>query len=495
VTLAALALAIALGAEAPPAAPPTVRVGSKTFTESVVLGELAAQLAASAGARAEHRAALGGTRVVWEALRRGEIDVYPDYTGTLWREILGEAPRDLAALRAALAREGAGATASLGFEDNYAIGMRRDVAARLGVRRISDLERFPRLRFGFTNEFLDRSDGWPALRARYRLPQEDVRGLDHDLAYRAIEEGAIDTTDLYSTDAELRRRDLAVLEDDRRAFPVYQAVLVYRLDLAARAPAALAAIRRLEGRISADEMIDLNARAQLDRVPAPEVAASFLRAKLDVRPTVAADGLLRRVLRRTAEHLALVAVALSAAIVAAVPLGIWAARRRRAGRIVLGVVGVVQTVPSLALLVFMIPLLGIGARPAIAALFLYALLPIVRGTHAGLTGIAPELREAAASLGLPPRARLRLIDLPLALPHVLSGVKTSAVITVGTATLGALIGAGGYGQPILTGVRLASVPLILEGAVPAALLALAVQGAFDLVERGLVPRGLRGANG
>jgi len=241
-------------------------------------------------------------------------------------------------------------------------------------------------------------------------------------------------------------------------------------------------------------MIDLNARAQLDRVPAPEVAAAFLRAKLDVRPAVAADGLLRRVLRRTAEHLALVAVALSAAIVAAVPLGIWAARRRRAGRIVLGVVGVVQTVPSLALLVFMIPLLGIGARPAIAALFLYALLPIVRGTHAGLTGIAPELREAAASLGLPPLARLRLIDLPLALPHVLSGVKTSAVITVGTATLGALIGAGGYGQPILTGVRLASVPLILEGAVPAALLALAVQGAFDLVERGLVPRGLRGAN-
>jgi osmoprotectant transport system permease protein len=322
-----------------------------------------------------------------------------------------------------------------------------------------------------------------------------VRGLDHDLAYRAIEEGAIDATDLYSTDAELRRRDLAVLEDDRRAFPEYQAVLVYRLDLAARAPDALAAIRRLEGRISTDEMIDLNARAQLDRVPAPEVAAAFLAAKLGVRPAVAADGLAHRVLRRTAEHLALVAVALSAAIVVAVPLGIWAARRRRAGRIILGVVGVVQTVPSLALLVFMIPLLGIGARPAIAALFLYALLPIVRGTYAGLTGIAPELREAAASLGLPQLARLRLIDLPLALPNVLSGVKTSAVITVGTATLGALIGAGGYGQPILTGVRLASVPLILEGAVPAALLALAVQGAFDLVERGLVPRGLRGASG
>ena len=220
-TLAALALAIALGA----GAPPTVWVGSKSFTESVVLGELAAQLAASAGARVEHRAALGGTRVVWEALRRGDIDVYPDYTGTLWREILGEAPGDLAALRAALARHGIGATSSLGFEDTYAIGMRRDAAARLGVRRLSDLERFPHVRFGFTNEFLDRSDGWPALRARYRLPQQDVRGLDHDLAYRAIEEGAIDATDLYSTDAELRRGDLAVLEDDRHAFPEYLSLI------------------------------------------------------------------------------------------------------------------------------------------------------------------------------------------------------------------------------------------------------------------------------
>jgi osmoprotectant transport system permease protein len=491
VTVLPLALAVALtgGPSAGPA--PLVRTGSKTFTESIVLGELAAQLAASSGARAEHRAALGGTRVVWEALRRGEIDAYPEYTGTLWRELLGEAPGDLAALRTALARLGLGATASLGFEDNYAIGMRRDVAARLGVQRISDLEMIPRLRLGFTNEFLDRSDGWPALRTRYRLPQVDVRGLDHDLAYRALEEGAIDATDLYSTDAELRRRDLAVLEDDRHAFPEYDAVFVYRLDLAARAPEALAAIRRLEGRIPATRMIDMNARAQLDRVPAPEVAAAFLHAELGIAAPLARDGLLRRVLRRTLEHLALVAIALAAAIVVAVPLGIWAARRRAAGRIVLGVVGLVQTIPSLALLVFMIPLLGIGARPAIAALFLYALLPIVRGTHAGLTGMPPELREAAGSLGLPAAARLRLIDLPLALPHVLSGVKTSAVITVGTATLGALIGAGGYGQPILTGVRLASVPLILEGAIPAALLALGVQGAFDLAERWLVPRGLR----
>jgi osmoprotectant transport system permease protein len=429
---------------------------------------------------------------VWEALLRGEVDLYPDYTGTLAREILAaDAPADEAALRAALARHGVAMTRPLGFEDKYAIGVRRDVATRLGLSRVSDLVRHPRLRLGFTNEFMDRADGWPALRARYRLPQRDVRGLEHDLAYGALAAGGIDVTDVYTTDPEIRRRDLVLLEDDLGAFPEYHAVFVHRADLARRAPAALAAVRRLEGSIPADEMTGLNARAQLERVPPEEVAAEFLRAALGVAPRFTVERGPARILRRTAEHLALVAAALAAAIAVAIPLGVAAALRPGAGRLILGAVGVVQTVPSLALLVFMIPLLGIGARPAIAALFLYGLLPIVRNAHAGIAGIAPELREAAVALGLPARARLLRVELPLAAPAILAGVKTSAVITVGTATLGALVGAGGYGQPILTGIRLASVPLILEGAVPAALLALATQGAFDLAERWLVPRGLR----
>jgi osmoprotectant transport system permease protein len=139
----------------------------------------------------------------------------------------------------------------------------------------------------------------------------------------------------------------------------------------------------------------------------------------------------------------------------------------------------------------MIPLLGIGGPPAIAALFLYSLLPIIRNTHAGLTNIAPELIESADALGLTPGQRLRLIELSLAGRTILAGIKTSAVINIGTATLGALIGAGGYGQPILTGIRLDDTALILQGAIPAALLALAAQGTFELVERAVVPRGLR----
>lgn len=487
-----LAALLAVLLLAPPRGAP-VRVASKQFTESVLLGELAAQLARDAGATVEHRGGLGGTRVLWEALQRGDVDLYPEYSGTLLREILaGERLPDAAALGAALAARGVALTAPLGFENTYALGMRRARARALGVRRISDLASHPGLRLAFTNEFLDRADGWPALRERYRLPQQGVRGLDHDVAYHALAEGEIDVTDLYSTDAEIRQYDLEVLEDDLRAFPEYQAHFVYRLDLAARAPEALAAVRRLEGRLSAEEMSGLNARARLDRVPAPEVASAFLGERLGVRAVARQAGLPRRVLERTGEHLALVGIAVGLAIALAIPLGIWAARHPRGGRVVLGVAGVIQTIPSLALLVVMLPLLGIGARPAIAALVLYGLLPIVRNTHAGLTGIAPDLRESAEALGLSPGARLRLIELPLAAGAILAGVKTSAVIGVGTATLGALIGAGGYGQPILTGIRLASTPLILEGAVPAALLALGVEALFNLAERRLVSRGLRG---
>lgn len=471
-----------------------VRVGSKAFTESIVLGDLAAQLVRNAGGPAEHRRSLGGTRVLWEALRRGEIDVYPDYTGTLEREILAnDAPAGARGLEAALARMDVAISGSLGFEDRYAIGVRREVAARLGLTRISDLARHPGLRLGFTNEFMDRADGWPALRARYRLPEARVRGLEHDVAYGALRAGELDATDVYTTDPEIRRQDLVVLEDDLHAFPDYEAVLVYRVDLRRRAPRALAAMLRLEGRIPAEEMARMNERAQVGRIDPEVVAAEFLASALGIAAAPSPEGAIVRILRRTREHLELVAIALLAAIACAIPLGIVSARRPAVGRVILAVVGVVQTVPALALLVFMIPLVGIGAAPAIAALFLYALLPIVRNVHAGLTGIAPEIRDAALALGMPARARLRRVELPLAAPAILAGVRTSAVITVGGATLGALVGAGGYGQPILAGVRLASVPLILEGAVPAALLAIAVERVFGLVERAVVSPGLRAA--
>ena len=471
-------------------------VGSKPFTENVILGELVTQLARVQGAPAIHQRELGGTRVLWNALLRGDLDAYPEYTGTISQEILaGENVVGEEAIRVAVAQLGVMMSRPLGFNNTYALGMREPLADSLGIDTISDLIKHPHLVFGFSNEFMDRGDGWPSLRDSYSLPHQNVRGLQHDLAYRGIETEAIDVMDMYSTDAEIEYYQLRTLRDDLAHFPSYNAVVLYRADLAERAPEAVTSMLRLEGRISDRLMTRLNARAkppaEIDRVPEARVAADFLASALNVNSEVAEKTLVKRLQQRTGEHLTLVAVSLAAAILIAVPLGVLSARLPRLGQLILGATGVIQTIPALALLVFMIPLFGINEPPAIAALFLYSLLPIVRNTYTGLHDIPIQLRESAEALGLPGSVRLRRVELPLASRSILAGIKTSAVINVGFATIGAFIGAGGYGQPILTGLRLDDITLIMEGAVPAAVLALLVQGFFELSERVFVPRGLR----
>jgi osmoprotectant transport system permease protein len=468
-----------------------VRVGSKAFTESVILGELATQLGNDSGVPTIHRSQLGGTRVLWEALLAGQIDIYPEYTGTVVQELIPGTPGDTESIESALRRRGIGMTRPLGFNDTYALGVPEALARQLSLRSITDLRQYPLLRFGFSNEFLNRRDGWPALKAVYALPQANVTGLDHDLAYRAVSSGSIDVVDLYSTDAEIKFYHLRVLDDDRHVFPAYEAVYLYRLELLERAPAAIKAITRLQGAIDASQMTEMNALTKLQKIPEANVASQFLLAQFQINSTPQVNGMAAQLLLRTREHLLLVGVSLAASIIVAIPLGVIAFFWPRVGQIILALVAVIYTIPSLALLVFMIPLLGIGTLPAIVALFLYGLLPIVRNTHSGLSGIAPGLRESAIVLGLSPGARLLKIELPLAAPSILAGIKTAAVINVGTATIGALIGAGGYGQPILTGIRLADNRLILLGAVPAAVLALMVQGGFGLLEKYVVPRGLR----
>ncbi len=480
---------------------PRVTVGSKKFTESVILGEMMGHLATAAGAEAAHRRELGGTRVLWNALCSGDLDAYPEYTGTITEEIFaGRRFDDKASLRAALSAVGMRMTEPLGFNNTYALGLNKSTASRLNLSTISDLRDHADLRFGFTAEFIDRADGWPSLRDAYRLPQSDVRALDHDLAYRGLESGSLDVIDLYSTDAEIRYYDLFILRDDLRHFAVYNAVVLYRDDLALRAPGVVAALLALQGRISAADMTGMNARAKLDRVPESTVAADFLNETLDTHVRSNAETVAGRIWRTTKDHLLLVGVSLSAAILVAVPLGVIAAKRRKLAQPILAVTGIIQTIPSLALLVLLIEIMSplralgietLGAPPAIVALFLYSLLPIVRNTYAGLHDIPIHIRESATALGLTPAAELWYVELPMASRSILAGVKTSAVINVGFATLGALIGAGGYGEPILSGIRLADSALILQGALPAAGLSLIAQGIFELAERICVPKGLR----
>ncbi|HEW97388.1 MAG: amino acid ABC transporter permease [Candidatus Parabeggiatoa sp. nov. 3] len=474
------------------AANETVKIGSKTHTESVILGEFVTHLVTHLGGKTIHLRELGGTQVLWKALLRGDIDIYSEYTGTMTRELFaGSGLETIEDIRKRLLQDNILMTKPLGFNNTYAISMKKTVAAKYSIRKISDLRHYPFLKFGFGESFMARNDGWQSLRQTYQLPQTNVRGLNHALAYQGLEKGAIDVTDAYSTDGEIAYYDLQVLEDDLQHFPKYYPLFIYRADLIERMPQLIKALQQLEGNISEAEMTKMNARAKLDKVPGRQVAADFLAEKFNIQIDIPEETLFSRLYQLTIEHLILVSISLFAAIIVSIPLGILAFKSSRLGQLILGIVGMIQTIPSLAILVFMIPLLGIGNLPAIAALFLYSLLPIVRNTYVGLHEISPQLRESAQALGLPSMARLRLIELPLAYRSILAGIKTSAIINIGTATLGALIGAGGYGQPILTGIRLDDMSLILQGAIPAAVLALLVQGLFELAERGIVPKGLQ----
>ncbi|MBF8269322.1 MAG: Substrate-binding region of ABC-type glycine betaine transport system [Gammaproteobacteria bacterium] len=469
-----------------------VTIGSKQFTENIIIAEIVTRLLNHQGLAVEHKKGLGGTRILWDALVQGEIDIYPEYTGTLSQELLtGTHSSDLQQLRTVLATYRISMSAPLGFNNSYVLGMRGQTARDLKIGTITDLQRYPELRFGFSNEFMSRIDGWPGLRDRYQLQQLQVIGLDHDLAYRGLTQAQLDVIDLYATDAEIAYYGIQPLYDDQGYFPAYLAVILYRQSLAVEYPDIPELISSLAGRIDTAHMSAMNAEVKLNGLTEQRVAAAYLEDEFGMHVVVRDIKILDTLIRNTLDHLWLVLISLTTAIIAGIPLGIIAARHLHIGRIVLAVAGIIQTIPALALLVFMIPLLGIGGPPAVAALFLYSLLPIIRNTYSGLHDIPPPLLESAVAMGLPTLARMRLVELPLALRSILSGIKISAVINVGTATLGALIGAGGYGQPILTGIRLNDVSLILQGAIPAALLALLVQGFFTIIENRLMPWGLR----
>jgi len=500
--------------------PASLRIGSKRFTESYVLGELLRQQAASGGP-ALHRGGLGNTAILLAALKSGEIDVYPEYSGTIAREILGRT--DLltpAQFAGPLAAQGLAAAVPLGFEDAYALALAPGTARRYGLSGLADLAHADGLRLAFSQEFLHRADGWPAIAARYGLGTLHPAGMDHGLAYDALRQGAVDVIDAYTTDARLGRDGLQLLADPAQVIPPYQAMLLYRLGTPAAYPAQWRALVRLEGRISAAAMREANARVDLDHASFAAAAAALLAQALGPAPVAAAPiagpgtgdpdargtqlagatrtaqpstGLGGRVLaalwsretwNETLQHLALVFGPVTLAALVGIPLGVVAASRRRLAGPLLALVGILQTIPAMALLALLIAVSGrIGMLPALTALFIYALLPILSAAETGIRTIDPALRESAVALGARWSARTWHIELPAARSGILAGVRTAAVINVGGATLAAFVGAGGYGERIVAGLAVNDPALLLAGALPSALLALCVQGVFGQLER------------
>ena len=478
-------LVVALLLCAPCAGDEILRVGSKRFTESTILGEILTQTAQRA-ARAEHVPGLGNTSIVFGALRSGAIDLYPEYLGTIELEILhhDQAGATLDQVDRELAPLGLGVDIPLGFENSYAIGVRGDTAQALHLARISDLAQQPQLRIGLSHEFLGRPDGWPALARHYGLANIP-RGLDHGLAYEALAAHQVDAIDLYTTDAKIARYGIQVLVDDRHFFPRYDAVVLFRRPVPQRFPQAWAALQTLRGRIDEKRMIEMNGAAELGHRAARDIARSFLQGSGSVatRPAFRERLFGEDFGRLARQHVLLVLLSVAAASAVGIPLGVAAARWRRLGSVILAVVGALQTIPALALLAALIPVLGaIGARPALLALFIFALLPIVRNTVVGLNQVPRVLREAATALGARSLTRLWLVELPLASPVILAGIRTAAVISVGTATIAAFVGAGGFGERIAIGLALNDHQMLLAGALPSAALALAFEALFSAFE-------------
>lgn len=494
----------------------SIVVASKPFGESFILAELFAQLLERRGFTVDRRPGLGATEVAFSAVRAGSVDVYPEYTGTGLLAVLKEPPvQNPAAVFDKVAREfpkrfGVHWLPPLGFENTYAIAVRRQTAAQHALATLSDLARAaPRLTAGLTADFIERKDGLPGLKGAYGMSFRNVRPLGQAVKYQALASGAVDVIDGYSTDGFIAKYDLVVLRDDKRFFPPYEAAALVSGRLWRDRPNAIAALVELSGRLDVETMRKLNARLEVDREAVDVIARSALEqlglvsgsAAVSVSETGARSTSFASYMwsqRQTLfaallRHILLVTVALLAGMIVAIPLGLWLDSAGRAAEPIIRGIGLLQTIPSLALLAFMVPLIGIGIWPALVALWLYSLYPIVRSTYSGVRDADPNAVYAARALGMTPSQILRDVRLPLAAPTVLAGIRTAAVIAVGTATLAAFIGAGGLGEPIATGLALADTRLILSGAIPAALLALVVDALLAIVERATTPAPLRHA--
>ncbi len=506
--VAALAAAPAAPAAARATAETVVRVGAKNFTEQEILGELVAQaIERRTELEVERRLGLGGTDICHAALLGGELDVYVEYTGTALLNVLRRPviPNPWRAHRTVTARYldrfDLAWLPPIGFDNTYCLAVRRADAEANDWWTISDLAGDAGgLRAGFTAEFMERPDGLPGLAERYELAFDATVDLEPGLMYGAVAAGQVDVIGAFATDGRIAELDLVVLEDDRDFFPPYDAAPVVRGELLDRHPEVRAALAVLAGTIDDAEMRRLNAMVDVDGREPAAVAAAWLDEQLgggdaeaaadaataESRPGTWTLAVERRAElgRKTIEHLVLTLLGTGIAVAIGVPLGILVHRTARARGPVLAAIEVVQTIPSLAMLAFLFAVYGLlGTIPAVTALVLYALLPIVLNTFTGLREVPRGAIEAAEGCGLSPGQRLREVELPLAAPVIMAGIRAATVLTVGIATLSTYIGAGGLGDFIARGLARNDPRLTLLGAVPAAIMAVTLSLGLRGLER------------
>ncbi|PIT99121.1 MAG: ABC transporter permease [Bdellovibrionales bacterium CG10_big_fil_rev_8_21_14_0_10_45_34] len=464
----------------------SVEIGAKNFTEGLIVAEIIAQHLEAGGVSVERSFGMGGTGVALSALQAAEIDLYPEYDGTLIN-FLHTNQKNLAEK---LAQSGVEFGFSLGFENSYALAISQEVFSATGWTKLSQVDP-NRLRVGLSHEFLQRPDGFEKVKEVYKWPTSlRVESMEHTLAYRAFESGKVDLIDIYTTDASLAKIAHVILEDDLGVFGNYRAGVAFRSSLDDEARRLL---RQLEGTLDEATMQLLNVKVENSKETVAAVAKYFLTGDLtDEEISKKRKGFFETIpwsliFERLKEHLQLVLIPVLVAFFTGIPLAIIVFERSTLKSFVVATAGFFQTIPSLALLTFLIPVFGIGKLPAFVALFLYALLPIVSGAILGLSNVPTQLIEVSHALGFNRWQTLMIVRLPLSMASLLSGIRTAVLVTTGTATLAALIGAGGLGAPIISGLTINNMALVLAGAVPAALLAIFFNYSFNLLELLLVP--------
>lgn len=461
-------------------------VGSKMFSENYLISEILAQLLESRGVSVVRKHGLGGTLMAYKSLEHQQIDIYPDYTGTISKVILkNESLSTFSEIKAEVEKGDLTLLQPLGFSNSYGIAIQQDLADKFNISKISDLKNHPNLRVGFNFEFINREDGWPKLKEVYDLDFSDITTLEQALVFEAFSQDKLDLIVVYTTDGKILKYKMKVLEDDQNMFPLYEATFYAHKSVS---PKALEIARELSGAIDEATMIELNARVDVEGKKYQQVATEFLVEKgfileAESKETRAFQEAFSKILRLTLEHLYLVFVSTFAATLVGVPFGVLLFRHKKWTGPTLYFVGLLQTIPSLALLVYMIPLFGVSVKSALMALFLYSLLPIIQNTVTGLQSVSSQLVHAGEGIGLFKREILWSIELPLSAPVIVAGVRIAAVINVGTATIAAFIGSGGLGELIVQGLTLNDLVIMQQGAVPAAFLAIVVNLFFTFIEK------------
>ncbi|MCZ0932030.1 MAG: ABC transporter permease subunit, partial [Oligoflexia bacterium] len=353
------------------------------------------------------------------------------------------------------------------------------------------------------HEFVERKDGFSNFVKKYQLgfQKDKIWTMNQGLMYSALKNKKMDMIMAYSTDGRIKAFDLKTLKDDKHFFPAYEVAYLTRSSLLTQYPKIKKAFKDLEGNITEKEMIFLNNQVDQLKYDSSQTARNFLIKKNLLEDNIQnlkqqswLDYYISKkdyFFKIFYEHLLLIFVSLFFALLTAIPIGLWASYSVRVEKIVFLIVNTLQTVPSLALLALFIPFLGIGFLPAVVTLFIYSLLPVIRNTFEGIKNIDRVFISAGAGIGLNSRQILRYVQIPLALPMILAGVRTSAVIVVGTATLAAFIGAGGLGDPIFRGIATLNSKLIFLGAVPACLLAVFIDRLLAFLEVVIIPKGLK----